>query len=168
MWIVAGILLGVVVLAALIGFHSGPHAHAAAGVAGALAAIWLVLMAINGRSSSVLWALLAADLVVSGGIGVMAWKGLSDRHRPMPAHHGEPVLEGVVGVAVGDLSPEGIVRARGEQWSAVSLNGPVPSGGRVHVVRAGGVRLEVLAEDALPPAGPELFSLEGGEEGGRS
>jgi membrane-bound serine protease (ClpP class) len=166
MWVVAGVLLGLVVLASLIGFHSGPHAHAAAGVAGALAAIWLVLMAISGRSSSVLWALLAADVVVSGGIGVMAWRGFADQRKPLPAHHGRPVLEGAVGVALNDLAPEGIVRTRGEEWSAVSLNGPVAAGGRVHVVRADSVRLEVLAEEAVPPAGPELFSLEAGEEGG--
>ena len=31
MWIVAGVLLGVVVLASLAGLHAGPHAHLAAG-----------------------------------------------------------------------------------------------------------------------------------------
>jgi membrane-bound ClpP family serine protease len=166
MWIVAGILLGVVVLAALIGFHTGPHAHAAAGVAGVLAAAWLVVMALDGRSSSILWALLTADVVVSGGIGVLAWKGLQDYGRPHPTHHGRRAVEGAPGVAVTALSPEGIVRARGEEWTAVSLNGSVAAGGRVHVVRADGVRLEVLAEDAAPPAGAELFSLDAGEEGG--
>ena len=35
MWVIAGVLLGLVVLASLIGFHVGPHAHVAAGVFGA-------------------------------------------------------------------------------------------------------------------------------------
>ena len=34
MWVIAGVLLGLVVLASLIGFHVGPHAHVAAGVLG--------------------------------------------------------------------------------------------------------------------------------------
>ncbi len=35
MWVILGILLGLVVLAALLGFHIGPHSHAVAGAAGA-------------------------------------------------------------------------------------------------------------------------------------
>ncbi len=61
MWVIAGVLLGLVVLASLIGFHVGPHAHVAAGVLGVLAAAWLVVMAVDGRSAPVLWALLSAD-----------------------------------------------------------------------------------------------------------
>lgn len=146
MWVVAGVLLGLVVLVALAGFHSGPHTHFAAGVLGALAAAWLILMALDGRSSSILWALLGADVVLTGGVAVMAWNGLTahaiaERHRPIPR------LEGAEGVAVSALSPEGIVRARGEEWTAVSLNGPVPAGGRIQVVRRAGVRVEVWGED---------------------
>ena len=57
-------------------------------------------------------------------------------------------LEGAEGVAVSDLAPEGIVRVRGEQWSAVSVNGTVRSGTRVQVLRAAGVHLDVWGEDA--------------------
>jgi membrane-bound ClpP family serine protease len=45
------------------------------------------------------------------------------------------------------LDPAGIVRVAGEDWTAVSLNGPVPAGGRVQVVSVRGVRLEVWGED---------------------
>ena len=34
MWVIAGVLLGLVVLVSLIGFHVGPHAHVAAGILG--------------------------------------------------------------------------------------------------------------------------------------
>jgi len=27
MWVIAGVLLGLLVLASLVGFHTGPHAH---------------------------------------------------------------------------------------------------------------------------------------------
>jgi len=150
MWIVAGVLIGLVIVASLAGFHLGPHAHLAAGVLGVLAAVWLLVMAGSGRSTPVLWVLLSADLVVSGGVGVMAWYGLSGRanlgHRPLS-------LEGAEGIAVGELTPEGIVRVRGEQWSATSVNGNIRAGARVQVLRTSGVRLEVWGEDdELAPA----------------
>ena len=50
MWVIAGVLLGLVVLTSLIGFHVGPHADLAAGVLGLLAAAWLVVMAVDGRT----------------------------------------------------------------------------------------------------------------------
>jgi len=160
MWIIAGVLLGLVVLTTLVGFHSGPHTHVVAGGVGVLAAAWLVVMAVNGRSVPILWALLTADLVVSVGVGVMAWYGLSGR--ASPAHR--PVsLEGEEGVALSDLTPEGIVRVRGEQWSAVSVNGTVLAGTRVQVLRTSGVHLEVWGEGAEAAPAGGTFSLDKGE-----
>lgn len=147
MWIIAGVLLGVVVLASLIGFHTGPHTHLAAGAVGILAAIWLVAMAVDGRSSSLVWPLFAADLVVSAGVGIMGWYGLS-HEGPAGLHPGR--LEGAEGVAVSELAPDGIVRVRGEQWSAHAVNGPVAAGTPVQVLRATGVHLEVWGEDPAP------------------
>jgi membrane-bound ClpP family serine protease len=153
------LLLGLVVLVSLVGFHVGPHAHAVAVAIGGLAAAWLVLMALDGRSSSVLWLLLSADVVATAGVGVMAWTGLSTRHQA-PGGHAVAPLEGTEAVAVTDLAPEGIVRSRGEQWSAVSLNGTVRAGASVQVVRAEGVRLEVWGDhqDSLLTGHP--FSLD--------
>lgn len=153
MWIVAGLLLGVVVLASVVGFHSGPHTHVAAGVVGVLAAAWLVLMAASGRSAPFVWALLTADLVVSAGVGIMAWRGLADRGLTVP-HPSRTSLEGVRGVALSDLKPEGIVSVRGEHWSAVAVNGTVPAGTGVQVLKVEGVHLEVWGEreEAVPPS----------------
>ena len=152
MWVIAGVLFGIVVLASLIGFHVGPHAHVAAGIFGVLAAAWLVVMAVDGRSAPVLWALLSADLVVSAGIGTLAWKGLTtrginvaDRHLVSP--------NGAEGVAIGDLDPEGIVRVNGENWSAVAVNGAVRAGTPVQVVRVAGVRLEVWGDETAAACG---------------
>jgi len=152
MWIVAGVLLGAVVLGSLAGFHAGPHTHLAAGICGAAAAIWLVVMAVNGRSASLVWSLFAADVVVSAGVGIMGWYGLS--HRGGVGYH-PGRLEGAEGVAVSDLAPDGIVKVRGEQWSAHAVNGSVSAGTRVQVLQATGVHLEVWGEEeaeASPPA----------------
>jgi membrane-bound ClpP family serine protease len=157
MWIAAGLLFGLVILVSLAGFHTGPHTHALAGAIGVALAVWLVFLALDGRSAPVLWALLSADLVVSAGVGVTAWSVLT-RHGTSAA----PVssLESTDGVAVTDLVPDGIVRVRGEQWSATSANGSAPAGSRVQVLRALGVRLEVWSEDAASVPVDGIFSLD--------
>lgn len=155
MWTVAGILLGVVIVASLVGFHTGPHAHMVAAVAGVLVAAWFLFMVADGRSSSLLWVILGADLALSVGLGVAAWRVLSTRHEDLRHFNS---LEALEGVAVSDLAPEGIVRVRGEQWTAESVNGTVKAGARVQVLRAEGVRLEVWGEEAdAPPPGRSHF-----------
>jgi membrane-bound ClpP family serine protease len=42
-----------------------------------------------------------------------------------------------------DLSPEGLVQAEGERWSAVSEEGSIPAGTKVVVVRMEGLTLHV-------------------------
>ena len=145
MWAVVGVLLGLMVLASVVGFHVGPHGHLAGVVLGAVAAMLLVVMAATGSSSSLLWTLFGADLVVAGGLAVLAWKGLTSKGRI--SGHGSRSLAGAEGVSVTDLIPEGIVRIRGENWSATSLNGSATAGHRVQVVEVG-VRLGVWCEES--------------------
>jgi membrane-bound ClpP family serine protease len=148
MWVIAGVLLGLVVLVSLTGFHTGPQAHLLAGALGIVAAAWIVAMAANGRSAPVLWALLSSDLVVSAGVGALAYKGFSGRRTYVPPRH-RVSPEAAQGVAVSDLAPNGLVRVRGETWSAVSVNGTVRSGAPIQVLRAEGVRLEVWGEEPM-------------------
>ncbi len=152
MWVVAGVLLGVVVLASLVGLHVGPHAHAVAGVAGVLAAAWLAFMLVDGATRPLLVALLVADVVVSGGVGFAAWRAFALRRAGggAGAHHG---IEAAMGVAVGPLDPSGVVRVKGENWSATSLNGPAPAGASVQVISVDGIRLNVWCEEPAPLAG---------------
>jgi membrane protein implicated in regulation of membrane protease activity len=146
MWLVAGLLVGFVVLVSLLGFHTGPHTHVVAGVLGVAAAIWLVVMAFEGRSLPILLVLLGAVLVISVGVGVLAWKGLSSPPTASPIPRGRSP-EGAEGVAVTDLDPSGIVRVHGENWSAESLNGTVKASARIQVINAKGVRLEVWGDE---------------------
>lgn len=153
MWVVAGILLGLAALGAIAGFHAGPHAHLAGAVVGVVAAVWLVVMAALGDSRPLLYVLLGADVSITALMGFAGWRVLSTpgsiaEHDRPPAR-----IEGHLGRAVGRLDPEGVVRVDGEEWSALSLNGPVEPGARVQVINANGVRLEVWREDdeSLPP-----------------
>jgi membrane-bound ClpP family serine protease len=166
MWIITGVLLGSVCLATVVGFHTGPHAHAVAGVAGLLVAGWLAYLALGRGAGSVLWPLFFADLVVSAGVGALAWKGLSGSGTILETFHLSS-LEGAEGVVVSELAPEGIVSVRGEQWSAISVNGNAAPRTRVQVLRAAGVRLEVWGEDAEAGSTESLFSLreDSGEDG---
>ena len=157
MWVVAGVLIGIVILSSLAGFHAGPHAHFVAGAVGVLAAAWFVVMMADGRSGPVLWALLSADLVVASGVGMTAWKGI--KSLSIAGHHLAP-LESAEGVALSDLAPVGVVRVRGEDWSAASVNGTVRMGEKVQVIRADGVRLEVWGEDAEQPSIEGIFDIE--------
>lgn len=152
MWVITGVLLGLVVLASLIGFHVGPHAHLLAGVLGVLAAASLVTLAVEGDSSAWLWALFAADTSMSAGVGYLAWRGLSDRGQ-QSAEHRLLTRARAEGVAISDLDPAGIVRVQGEEWSAVAINAPVRRGSQVLVVGRGGVRLEVWGEESPPVPG---------------
>lgn len=158
MWAVAGALLAAFVVLAVVGALAGPHLHAAAVVAGAAAAVALVIVALAEANSELAWALFGLDVAASAAVALSAWHGL--RHAvpdgaagpaalPSGVHpiSGKTLL-GTEAVAVGELSPEGVVRVHGEQWSAVSVNGPVRSGARVQVVGLDGIRLEVWNEEA--------------------
>jgi len=106
MWMIAGLLVGSVVLAAALGLRLRPHAHVLAGLLGLLVAAWLVSMLVDGQSAPVLWALLTADIMVSGGVGVLASRALSTRGL---AVEGRYLISPVAaqGIAVGDLNPGG-------------------------------------------------------------
>jgi hypothetical protein len=118
-------------------------------------------------------------LVVSAGIGTLAWKGLTTRGINVAGRH-LVSPNGAEGVAIGDLDPEGIVRVHGENWSAVAVNGPVRAGTPVQVVRVAGVRLEVWGDEtaaarggneldvAIPTDGVPSSSAEANNEGGGS
>jgi membrane-bound ClpP family serine protease len=145
MWIVAGVLLGSMVLAAIAGLHVGPHGHGLAAILGAVAAAWLLVMVVEGRGRPLLFVLLGADVVMSALLGLFAYKGLTD---PARGTHRATGPEGAQGIALSDLDPLGIVRVRGEEWSAESVNGPVVKGGRVQVIGTEGVRVQVWGEDS--------------------
>jgi membrane-bound serine protease (ClpP class) len=65
----------------------------------------------------------------------------------LPVASGPALLIGALGVAKTELAPAGIVRAGGDEWSAVSESGPIPQGAAVRVRRIDGVRLIVGPED---------------------
>ncbi len=153
MWMIAGMLLGLVIVASLLGFHAGPHVHLMAGVLGLVAAGWLVAIAVTGPLWPGLWVLLSGDLVISASVGVLAWKGLTSHRRNLPTRQ-LAALEGAEGVAVTDLAPAGVVRVLGEQWSAVAVNGAAPAGTAVQVLGVRGVRLEVWADQVTAGAHP--------------
>ena len=161
MWAVAGVLLGLVLLGSIVGFHAGPHSHAFAGVLGVITAIWLLVMGLTGEAAPLLWVLLGADLVLSAGVGTAAYKGIRSE-RSLDSSNGPHTLTGRIGVALSDLVPDGLVRVGGETWSATSLNGHVATGGTVQVIEAGGVRLKVWGED-VPSVGVPLLVLDDGE-----
>jgi membrane-bound ClpP family serine protease len=153
MWIVAGVLLGSMVLATVASLHVGPHGHGVAASLGIAAAVWLLVMIAAGRGRPLLFALLGADLAMSGGLGLLTWKGFTDAGR---RGHRASSPEGKHGIAVNDIDPHGIVRVAGEEWTAESVNGRISAGQRVQVIHADGIRLQVWGEPADPLAELDL------------
>ena len=64
----------------------------------------------------------------------------------LPVASGAALLIGSLGVAKTELAPAGIVRAAGDDWTAVSEAGSIPQGATVRVRRVDGVRLIVGPE----------------------
>ena len=159
MWVITGLLLGLFCATAVAGFHAGPHAHGVAGALGVFAGGWLVYLLVERGSGPGLWSILGADLLASAGLGLLAWRGVSGLRGELAAEHRSP-LEGAEGIAVSDLAPEGVIRIRGEEWSATSVNGTAPRGSMVQVLRVVGVRLHVWCDDAEMPAREALFTLD--------
>jgi membrane-bound ClpP family serine protease len=158
MWFVADFLLAFVVIASVLGFHIGPHSHAAAGIAGVVAAIWLLTMAATGQAAPLLWVALGADVVLTAGVGTIGWKGLQSKNTPaLQPPNGR--LIGATGVAASDLDPDGIVRVHSETWSATSLNGPIAKGATVQIIEVTGIHLGVWGEDTTTP-GHQKMQLE--------
>lgn len=155
MWAVAGVLLGLVGVTFLAGFHIGPHAHAVSSVLGALAAVSLVALALTGHAGPLLFTLLGADLAVTGGVAVVASKGFSER--AILAKKPVDTVVDTLAVALDTLDPDGTVRVRGEVWSAIALNPPVPAGTTVHVMGRNSVRLEVWGDTG--DTAEHLFSI---------
>ena len=57
-------------------------------------------------------------------------------------------LVGTLGVARSDLAPGGLVRAAGEEWTALSAGGSIAAGSAVRILRIEGLRLIVEAAAA--------------------
>ena len=159
MWIIAGVLLGLVCLATIVGFHAGPHARLAAWFLGAVGAEWLVFMIVIGGPGPVQWSLLGVALLLGAGAGLMARRARARRSTDTEGMR-RNALDGAEGVAFGGLTPEGVVRVNGVLWSAISLNGTVPDATPVQVLRVDGVRLEVWGEYAEAVSTEGLFDLD--------
>jgi membrane-bound serine protease (ClpP class) len=148
-WIVASVLLGLVLLACLAGLHTGPHALFGASGLGVVAAAWLVVTAMAAGSASLAWTLFGVDVAVVGVTAAVGLRGLKAEHGRRHAY-GLVGLEGAEGVAVSDLRPQGLVKVRSQTWSARAINGDVPAGTPVQVIKAEGLRLEVWGEHVGP------------------
>ncbi len=90
-------------------------------------------------------------LPVGALVGIMvAWGAFSiwlfiftTRALQKQAEVGLPSMVGTLGRVVSRLSPEGLVRIRGELWNATSGEGDIESGENIVVVGERGLKLEV-------------------------
>ncbi|HLW60822.1 MAG TPA: nodulation protein NfeD [bacterium] len=94
--------------------------------------------------------LILSMAAVTGGFFAFA-VGAGIRAQTRKVQTGREGLVGATGVVRSDLNPSGTVFVQGELWSAESLDGSIPVGGRVRVARVDGLRLQVKREEASAP-----------------
>lgn len=86
--------------------------------------------------------LIGTMVIVLLGFSVIVLRAVIEAsHRPPQA--GAQKLVGMEGVALTDLTPAGQVRVDLQDWSAVSVTGPIQAGEPVRVTGVAGVRLQV-------------------------
>lgn len=99
----------------------------------------------------IIWRRLLPGLPVAAPVAVMAaWLGfcvwlfifVTGALKRRPAE-GMVSMVGTSGRAAGQLSPDGMVRIRGELWKATSIDGKIKSGEEVVVVDEEGLKLKV-------------------------
>jgi membrane-bound ClpP family serine protease len=141
-WGTGVILLVLLVATGVLCAHAGGHAWFVPLPALALAVIWALTA--SARSAEAAWWLVALCAIACAGGVLLAGAALRQRLRGSLV--GLPELRGTTGVAVTALTPGGIVRVGGENWSARSVSGPLQAGDPVHVLGVRGVRLDVWSE----------------------
>ena len=140
-----GLALVVIAFALFIYDITAPtHGVLTVAAAGTLVAGLLVLFSAPGAE---IFGRLSLPLAIGLGIGAAAFfgfvvvKGLRAQ-LARPAFGGETLI-GSIGVARGDLKPEGLVFVQGERWQAVAEDGAAEDGTPIQVVGRDGLRLKV-------------------------
>lgn len=148
MWIIALVLLVVMMGAAVVGLHAGPHGMLAAGALGVASSVALLVLATAHELTAAAWILFGGVVLCSVGALVAGVNGVKalPALRARRARTGVSAVQGADGVAVTALGPLGTVRVNGELWSAESLSGRLAAGSTVHVVGVEGLRLRVWSE----------------------
>lgn len=87
------------------------------------------------------WLMVSMTALIIGFFGIAVTAGLRAQRRT--ALMGTHVLLGKTGVALTDLSPEGVVQVQSEMWTAVAGDAPIHAGETVEVIGSDGLRLRV-------------------------
>lgn len=72
--------------------------------------------------------------------------GAAIRGRQFPVLSGAESMVGATGVAVSDLTPDGLVHVKSEEWTATAREGSIKKGESVKVVAIHGLRLYVVKQ----------------------
>jgi membrane-bound ClpP family serine protease len=152
-WVVGAVLALAVAGIIVLGAHAGGHGFFVPLPVVALAAVWAIVVSTGNWSSSLAWVLAALVFGSAMVAGLLIVPAIAYRKAAGPAVGNIP-LAGANGIAIGALSPGGIVKVNNETWTAESLSGPLPAGAPVHVARVEGLRLLVWSETGTV-LGPE-------------
>jgi membrane-bound ClpP family serine protease len=122
--------------------------------------IWKIITSIVEQAvlvAVVLWGLPLVDvnlpvwILIPASIVLQAYNVFSYR-KSIKALRAQPILGmtnmvGTQGETVGTLTPNGLVKIRGELWAATAINGNIVNGRNVTVVEQTGLKLVVREND---------------------
>src|SRR5579875_1309395 len=154
-WAVGGLLALATAGVVALGVHAGGHGWLVPLPVLVLAGAWALTAAAGDWAAAAGWALASLTVLAALLGAALVVPAIAYRHHPGPGAGAEGLV-GATGVALGPLSPVGVVNVKNETWSAQSLSGPLPAGAPVHVVKVEGLRLLVWSE-AGTVLGPEAL-----------
>jgi membrane-bound serine protease (ClpP class) len=112
------------------------------------AAIWVIWRWLLPEFGINLPVAVLISIMIAWGV-FSAWLFIFTTHTlKKQAEVGLPSMVGAVGKAASRLSPEGLVRIRGELWGAVSNEGDIETGEKILVVGERGLKLLVKRIDS--------------------
>lgn len=154
-WAVGAVLALAATAALVLGLHAGGHGLLVPVPVVVLAVAWGFAGAGAGWTSPVAWALaVLAFLSALVGAALVAPAVLYRRAAQPPPP--STSLVGAAGIALGPLTPRGIVRVGTETWTAESLSGALAAGAPVHVAKVEGLRLLVWSEAGTVASAEDL------------
>jgi membrane-bound ClpP family serine protease len=148
MSVIALAVVIVLLIALLASVHVGPHAVMVTSSALTVALSGAIVLVGLGTLfvAEPLLALIILALALVGSAATLMWGYKSARSREVGTIKRDERLRDCPATAVTDLTPNGIVRVEGEQWTAESLDGPIRAGTAVLVSEVHGLRLTVIID----------------------
>ena len=151
MFVFSIVLVVVMVISIAVSLHLGPHLGVGSGIISLVISAIAIIFATtrSGPIDTTLLIIYLLALAISIAVIVFGARSIiAETKVPRSRATTSPI--GHIGRALSDIDPEGRVKVNGEEWSARSVDSPIPIGSEVFVVDADKIHLTVTARTSDP------------------